>query len=214
MKHDPWDKTRPTQILFSQSRHICNAIDVVRKRAASYKPFRQLLYDAAEVAREQGARVIALHFLKYSLALFADDIWNTDCKRAESTYAEVVTLLTQTAGSYAFQGDFTSATKLINEIFDHTDNFLDRSAAYMIKARMHAQQGRNKEAFNSMYEALNGLGQTIERKSLQECDDEFMRLMPTLDDLQPNLTVEPTSIDPHLVTTGSVMAELLSADIW
>ncbi|GAM83517.1 hypothetical protein ANO11243_015050 [Dothideomycetidae sp. 11243] len=214
MKHDTWNSSRSTQILFNQSRHICSAIDVVRNRAPSYKPFRELLYEAAETAREQGARAIALHFLKYSLALLADDIWDIDDERAQTTYEEVLTLMTQTAGSYWFQGDFDSATKIINEIFEHTHDASDRSAAYMIKSRIHAQQGDSAAAFDSMSQALADLGYTVRPRTWEECDLEFQKVAPLLATHEPDLSLDPSSVDRHLITTGAVMIELLSAAFW
>lgn len=62
MTHTPYDRsTNTTKVLFDQARHICNAIDVVRhRREGTMTPFRDLLYQAAETAREQGARSISV----------------------------------------------------------------------------------------------------------------------------------------------------------
>ncbi|KAF2155936.1 hypothetical protein K461DRAFT_265399 [Myriangium duriaei CBS 260.36] len=214
MKHDPWNNSRPTQVLFNQSRHICAAIDVVRKRAPVFKPFRQLLYEAAETAREQGARQVALYFLKYALALLAEDVWDTTDKRADTTYIEVLTLMTQTAGSYWFQGDFESANTIINEIFDHTEDPSDRSAAFMIQSRIYAQQGDGIAAYQSMSQALSDLGHKLEPKTWEQCDVEFRRIAPLLAGNEPDLTIDLSHIDNYLITTGAVMVELVSTAFW
>ena len=62
MKHTPYDRSdTTTKILFDQARHVCNAIDVIRNRqAGATQPFRDLLYQAAETARDQGARSISV----------------------------------------------------------------------------------------------------------------------------------------------------------
>lgn len=214
MKHDPWDKSRSTQVLFNQSRHICSAIDVVRNRATNYRPFRQLLYEAAETAREQGARQIALYFLKYALALLAEDVWDVEDERADTNYGEVLTLMTQTAGSYWFQGDFDSATRIVDEIFDHTEEATDRSPAYMIKSRICAQRGDALGAFKSMSQALEDLGHKIPARTEEECNTELVRIAKKLAAEQPNVGIDPSTIDRHLITTGAVMIELLSAAFW
>ncbi|PNS20657.1 hypothetical protein CAC42_2902 [Sphaceloma murrayae] len=212
LKHDPWRPTRPTQILFDQSRHICAAVEVIRARAKSFKPFRQLLYEAAETAREQGARQIAIYFLKHALALLAKDVWDTADKQADTNYNEVLTLMTQTAGSYWFLGDFESATTVVNEIFDHARNPADRSAAFVIESRMHAQRGDSVKAFASMRQALADLGLETQDMTWEQCDEEFQRMAPLLKANEPDLS--PTAIDPTLITTGAVMVELLSAAFW
>ncbi|KAF4551413.1 Peroxide stress-activated histidine kinase mak3-like protein [Elsinoe fawcettii] len=212
IKHDPWRPSQPTQILFDQSRHICAAVEVIRNRAQSYKPFRQLLYEAAETAREQGARQIALYFLKHALALLAKDIWDVEDKQADTNYNEVLTLMTQTAGSYWFLGDFESATTITTEIFDHAKDPADRSAAFVIESRMHAQRGDSIKAFLSMRQALSDLGHETKPMTWEQCDDEFKRIAPMLAAKEPDLSKR--DIDPRLVTTGAVMVELLSAAFW
>ncbi|KAG8629210.1 hypothetical protein KVT40_003075 [Elsinoe batatas] len=213
LKHDPWRPSRPTQILFDQSRHICSAVGVIRNRARSYKPFRQLLYEAAETAREQGARQISLYFLKHALALLAKDIWDVNDKQADTTYTEVLTLMTQTAGSYWFLGDFDSTSTIITEIFEHAKDPADRSAAFVIESRMHAQRGDSIKAFLSMRQALADLGHETSPMTWEQCDDEFRRIAPLLAAREPEINADQ-EIDPKLVTTGAVMIELLSAAFW
>lgn len=62
MKHNPYDIfTKSTKALFDQARHVCNAIEVIRKRRhGATSPFRDLLYQAAETSRDQGARSISV----------------------------------------------------------------------------------------------------------------------------------------------------------
>ena len=215
MKHEPWTEDRPTQMLFDQTRHICEAIRVVKARASSRKPFRQLLYRAAQTAREQGARQMSLSYLKYALQLLAEDPWNVDDPIADVQYDEVITLMVQTAGATWYLGDFPGASTLVKDIFAHAKEPVDRTPAYILESRMYAQSGDSRAAFASMKRALADLGHDFVKRSWEECDAEFERIVPLLKYHDLDLdTVVDSKIDRKLMTTGSVLIELLSAAFW
>lgn len=214
MKHDPWQPGRPTQLLFDQSRHICSAIPVIRKRAITYRPFREQLYVAAQTAQGQGARKIALYYLKHCLTLLAEDIWNVDDKKADVTYPEILTLLTQTAGLYWYLEDYESASTIVKEIFDNTDDPYDRSAAHVLQGRIYTQQGNSRGAFECMKGALKDLGHACSNLSWDECDAQFQELVPLLIEKQPDTSNTNVEVSDRLITTGAVIVELISAAFW
>ncbi|GAB7340972.1 hypothetical protein MBLNU457_7310t2 [Dothideomycetes sp. NU457] len=215
MKHYTWTEDQATQMLYDQSRHVCEAIQVIKKRASSRKPFRQLLYRAAQTAREQGARQMSLTYLQHALQLLAEDRWDTSDRVADVQYDEVITLMVQTAGATWYLGDFKGATALIKDIFEHAKDAVDRVPAYIIESRMNAQRGDTRAAFGSMKRALSDLGHDFEPKTWEECDAEFERIVPLLKYHELDLDgVVDASLDKKLMTTGSVLIELISAAFW
>lgn len=214
MKHDSWDSTKPTQALFDQTQHICEALPVIKARASTYKPFRQLLYHAAEISREQGARQTSVYFLNQARQLLGQDIWHVDETKVDTTYEEVLTLVTQIAGSYWYLEDFEGAKEHIDQIFKHARTAADRSSAYVIRSRMYTQQGDSKKAFETMTSALTDMGYHNQSRTWEECDVELQRIVPLLLDKEPDLGRQHVYIDSDLRTTGAVMVEMLSAAFW
>lgn len=216
MKHDTWTRAKATQVLFDQCRHVCNAVAVIKARAASQKPFRELLYQAAEAAREQGAQSIALNFLKHSLQLLPEDPWNDSANHPEEQYGETLTLYTQTAASYWFMGQFEEASMLAEEIHKRGKVPADRSAAFIIQSRIAAQKGDSRAAIEAMNRAMADLGYQVESNmTWEDCDDQFRNLLPLVKQNDPDLSdVQEDEIDRELTTIGAVLVELLSACFW
>lgn len=214
MKHDPYDRsTKPTKLLFDQSRHVCSAIEVIKKRAPARAPFRDLLYQAAETAREQGARTISLYFFQHSLELLSDDPWQDN--GTDIQYQETLTLCTKAAASYWYLGYFDEAQILVKEIMMHARDAADKSPAFIIQSRMHAQRGDSFTAFISLKRALADLGIEIREPTWQECDEDFQDLAPLLQTTESKLPdVHGVSIDRELLTLGAVFVELLSSAFW
>ncbi|KAG9621449.1 hypothetical protein KCU64_g21287, partial [Aureobasidium melanogenum] len=215
MYHDPYDSaTKPTQLLFDQARHICNAVDAIQARPSITKgPFRDLLYQAAETAREQGARSISLYFFQHCLMLLPDDPWKEDS--AEGSYQETLTLMTKAAASYWYLGFFEEAEIILKEIMSNAKAAADKTPAFIIQSRMHAQKGDAHVAFLNMKRALADLGVDIQDTTYEECDREFHEIVRLVDITDRQLFEgREALIDRDIFTTAAVMIELLSAGFW
>ncbi|KAK6006667.1 hypothetical protein QM012_005675 [Aureobasidium pullulans] len=215
MYHDPYDSaTKPTKHLFDQARHICNAVDAIQARPSIGKgPFRDLLYQAAETAREQGARSISLYFFQHCLMLLPDDPWKEDS--LEGSYQETLTLMTKAAASYWYLGFFEEAEILLKEIMSNAKAAADKTPAFIIQSRMHAQKGDSHIAFLNMKRALADLGVEILDTTYEECDREFHEIVKLVDVSDRQLFEgREAPVDRDLFTTAAVMIELLSAGFW
>ena len=215
MYHDPYDSaTKPTQLLFDQARHICNAVEAIQARSSIGKgPFRDLLYQAAETAREQGARSISLYFFQHCLMLLPDDPWRDNSP--EGSYQETLTLMTKAAASYWYLGFFEEAEIILKEIMSNAKAAADKAPAFIIQSRMHAQKGDTHIAFLGMKRALADLGAEIHDTTYEECDKEFNELINLVDVTDRQLfEARDVPIDRDLFTTAAVMIELLSAGFW
>lgn len=215
IKHTPYDRaTTTTKILFDQARHVCNAIEVIKKRReGATAPFRDLLYQAAETAREQGARSVSLFFFQHCLLLLPDDPW--DESAPDVSYQETLTLLTNAAAAYWYLGFFDESGTILQEIFLHAKHPADKTPGFIIQSRMYAQQGDSKTAFLSMKHALADLGILITDTTWEECDAEFKLLLPLVKVTDRELfTAREPDMDHNMITIGAVMVEMLSAAYW
>lgn len=215
MKHDPYDPvTKPNKDLFDQAQHVCACIAVVKNRVAVRAPFRDLLYQAAEMARETGARSVGLYYFKHCLDLLQDDPW--DESGPDSRYSETLTLLTKAAEAYWYAGLFEEAERCISEIYKHARDASDKAPAAIIRSRMFAQRGDAGTAFICLKRALSDLGMNVPSTTYEECDDEFRRITPLLKDsrLEALASHEIPVVDRDLMTLGAVLVELLSASFW
>ena len=212
MKHEPYNPvTQPNAVLFDQARHLCQAIEVIKKRVHVRAPYRDLLYQAAETARETGARVSGLHYFGCCIALLQDDPWN-DAKE-DSSYAETLALYTRAAEAYWYIGDFTGAGRCLGPIFEHAREPSDKAPASIICSRVSAQKGDSKSAFWRLKRALSELGVDVEDRTWEECDDEYHRLMPLLRGRDLDLE-NLGKVDRKLQVLGAVFTELTSASFW
>lgn len=215
MKHDPYDSTtKSAQLLFDQARHICSAVDaIVARPDVRNGPFRDLLYQAAETAREQGARSISLYFFQHALMLLPDDPWNEHAP--DVSYQETLTLMTKSAAAYWYLGFFDEADTILKEIMKNAKAAADKTPAFIIQSRMHAQKGDSRTAFLNMKRALQDLGIEILETSFAECDEEFHEILKLVNVSDRQLFEgRDQVVDRDLFTLGAVLVELLSAAFW
>lgn len=215
MKHYPYDSaSQPNQDLFEQARHVCEAIEVIKVRETRKEPFRDLLFQASETARETGARSIGLYYIKHCLDLLADDPW-AESEITDASYQETLTLLTKGAEAYWYHGDVEEAETVLHEIFSHVHDAKDRAPAAIIRSRMYAVQGDSRSAFLSLKRALGDLHIDIPSTDWKTCDAEFERIVGRLKVKSTDLSdFALGDIDHDLMTIGALMVELLSASFW
>lgn len=214
MKHDPYDAmTDPNKKLFDQAQHICEGVAAIKRRVEKKVYFRDLLYQAAETARESGAQHSVLYYFEHCLDLLPEDPWNDDS--GDASYAETLALQTRGAEAYWFSGQYDKAAELIGNIFTHALNSNDKAPAAIILSRMHVQQGDSRTAFQGLKNALSDLGLTIEDASIDECDAHFQRLAPLLKEKRLDLaSFDRANPDQELMTMGAILTELQSSAYW
>ncbi|KAK5117209.1 hypothetical protein LTR85_008977 [Meristemomyces frigidus] len=214
MKHMPFDPvTHPNKVLFEQSRHICEGIEAVKVRAQKKAPYRELLYQAAETARESGARKAGLYYFQHCLDLLQDDPW--DESGGDASYGETITLMTRAAEAYWYDGQFDQAAMLLDEISRHARDAVDKAPAAIIRSRLYAQKGDSRTAFLALRRALSELGVEIPNTTYDDCDTEFERILPLIQQKKLDLSEsQRAKVDRNVHTLGALFIELLSASFW
>ncbi|EGP86903.1 uncharacterized protein MYCGRDRAFT_72887 [Zymoseptoria tritici IPO323] len=214
IKHDPYDPvTQPSKALFELARHICEGIETIKRRVQNKFLYRDLLYQAAETARESGARTSGLYYFKHCLQLLPDDPW--DDYSGDTTYTECLTLKTRAAEAYWYSGQHAEAAKLLEEVNSHAREVSDRAPVAILRSRMFAQRGDSAAAFELLKTALAELGLDIPDRTWDEADDEFQRLVPLIRSDLPQIDgFDPASVDKDLTTLAALLTELQSAAFW
>ena len=212
LKRDPYNiNTHQSAVLFNQARHVCDALEVIKKRVQNRAAYRDLLYQAAEAAREAGARTSGLHYFKSCIYLLQDDPWSDD--KEDSSYAETLALYTRAAETYWYMNDFDGAATCLGPIFAHARDPMDKAPASIICSRISTQKGDSKAAFRRLKAALASLEVDVPELSWDECDNEYHRLMPLLRGQHVDFP-DCGQIDRKLQVLGAIFVELTSASFW
>lgn len=214
MKHETYDPAmHSNKVLFEQARHVCEGLAAVKRRAIRKTPYRDLLFQAAETARDSGAGRSGASYFEACLALLPEDPW--DDSTIDATYGETLTLKTRAAESYWYSGQDERAAQLLDEVFENARDAGDKAPASIIASRMHAQRGDTSTACDSLRTALADHGLVVQETSWEECDEEFQRLIPLLHANPPDFNnLDTESIDRKLVTFGALLLEFHSAAYW
>jgi signal transduction histidine kinase/CheY-like chemotaxis protein len=211
MNHEPYDQVNDSvTVLFDQARHTCAALEVIKKRVSQRAPFRNLLYQAAETARDSGARASGLHYFKCCIDLLQDDPW---VDGEDSSYNETLSLYTRAAEAFWHSRDFETAHTFLRPIFENARSPTDKAPASIICSRTSVSLGDAKSAFRRLKGALYELGVEIPDFTLEECDDEYHRHLAVLREREVDLS-NATVSDRTLSVVGALLVELTSTSFW
>nr|POE74402.1 peroxide stress-activated histidine kinase mak3 [Quercus suber] len=214
MKHAPFDPVlHSNKILYEQVRHIAESIRPIKLRVPLRAPYRQLLYQAAECAREDGARTSCVHYFRCCLDLLHDNPWDETVD--DVTYTETLTVMTKAAEAFVVVGSYKEASVLLSYIHEHAHNATDRAPATILKSRIVAHMGKGDEAFMLLRQSLAELGGDLPYATYENCDAEFQRLLPMVQEqkLETIKSSKPRS-DQNTHTLGALMIELMSVSYW
>ncbi|EME42709.1 hypothetical protein DOTSEDRAFT_81496 [Dothistroma septosporum NZE10] len=214
MKHEPYDPVQqPNKVLFEQARHVCEGIAAIQRRAANKTRYRELLYQAAETARESGARRSGLYYFEKCLELLPEDPWYDETD--DASYNETLALKTRAAEAYWYEGRYDLSSQLLEEVFENARDSTDKTPAAIVLSRMHVQRGDSNTAFNIIKSALSELGVSVSDTTWDDCDEEFQRILPLLQSNLPEFdNVDTKTIDRRLTTLGALLTEFQSSAYW
>lgn len=207
------DATTSNKSLYVRSRHICLAVDLLKKRVVERARYRDLLYQAAENACESSARSTGLYYFTHCLTLLQDNPW--DETHLDVRYEETLALFTRAAECYWYQGFFEAALGLLQTIFSEAKDAVDKAPAWIIQSRVFAVRGDSFAAFHALKQCMADLGFDLPDRSWEECDAEYHEISEALQktDLD-ELCRRPPTDDRVLLTAGAVLVEILSAAFW
>ncbi|KAK4244412.1 hypothetical protein C7999DRAFT_35220 [Corynascus novoguineensis] len=194
--------------------HICESVDIIKKRVAHRKPFRKLLFERAHEAIESGARPTAAKYFSNAVALLQSDPWNEDAE--DVSYDETLQIYLQAAECYLFMGHQSAAKVLLQTIFDRARTALDKAPAWVLQSRIFAQSGDSHQALASLRQCLAALDVALDDcATMEKCDELFERLSKKIQTMDREQVLDPPAEkDPMLASLGAVIAETTSAAWW
>lgn len=197
----------------STASHICEAVDIIKRRVPLRRHFRKLLIDCAQSATENSARPTAAKYYTTALKLLQDNPWNDG---EDVSYEETMQLYLRSAECFLFTGQHGPANEFLSNIFANAKTPSDKAPAYVLQSRIYAQTGDAELALTSLKECLNVLGVVLdENPTYEKCDDKFEKLSVQIQTLEPSDIMNPKpSADPTIASIGAVLSETAAAAWW
>ncbi|KAK4228498.1 Two-component system protein A [Podospora fimiseda] len=196
--------------------HICEAVDLIKKKVPHRASFRKVLLERAEEATESGARPTAAKYYSNAVALLQSNPWDETAE--DVSYAETLNLYIKAADCYLYMGHQSAANVLLQTVFDHAREALDKAPAFVLQSRIFAQSGDSKQALDSLRECLRAMGVDVDDyPTMEQCDKQFERLSVKIQAMNREGVLNPlgtNDIDTTLASFGAVLAETTSAGWW
>lgn len=200
--------------LYTRSRHICQAVNAIKRRVSNRYHFRAFLFEAAQKAVATGARPTALGYYETCLALMQPDPWQEG--ERDVFYEETLNLYTKAAELYWHQARPIEAQNLLDSIFAGARTAGDKATAWILQSKLFTQAGNMAGAFTALKTSLLELGLDFPANpSWQICDDEYYQLRQRLTTASfTKLIGKPLDTDPKMIAMGAVLVEAVSAAFW
>ncbi|KAK1459133.1 hsp90-like protein [Colletotrichum melonis] len=194
--------------------HICESVDIIKKRVPRRQTYRKLLYECAQSAVENCARPTGSKLYSTAVALLQPDPWNDQLE--DVSYDETMQLHLRAAECYLYMSNHAAANSLLDTIFQCARSPLDKAPAYVLQSRTLAQGGNARGALAALKECLQALDvQFDDEPTFEKCDDQFEKMSVRIQTMDKNELMNPTpSTDPSLPSIGAVLAETVSAAWW
>ncbi|KAK4122657.1 hypothetical protein N657DRAFT_620631 [Parathielavia appendiculata] len=194
--------------------HICESVDIIRKRVRVRRSFRKVLFERAQEATESGARPTASKYYSNAVALLQPNPWDENAE--DVSYDETLQLYLQAAECYLFMGHHNAANLVLQTIFDHAKTTLDKAPAWVLQSRIFAHSGDSQQALDSLEQCLRALDVVLDDSpTMEKCDEHFAHLTKRIETMAREHVLEPPSAtDPMLSSVGAVLAETASAGWW
>jgi signal transduction histidine kinase/tetratricopeptide (TPR) repeat protein len=198
----------------STSNHICEAVDIIKRREPIRRVYRQLLTSCGQSATERGARPTAAKLYKTAVQLLQDEPWTDG--HPDVSYEETLQLFLRSAECYLYMGQHEPATQYLATIFANARTVLDKAPAYVLQSRIYAQCGDSAAALIALKECLSALNVAIDDEpTWKKCDERFEKLSVQLQTSDRSTLYAPDKeSDPTLASIGAILSETVTAALW
>lgn len=198
----------------STVQHICEAVDLLRRHIKVRRPYRELLFDCAQTATENGARPTAAKYYSSAVALLQPNPWSDDAE--DVSYEETMQLYLRASECALFMGHHAAANSLLSTIFKCARSALDQAPAYVLQSRIFAQSGDADSTLGSLKDCLGALGVKLDDKpTFDKCDQWFATLATRIQSTdREKLTADAEPSESPIASIGAVLVETLSAAWW
>ncbi|KAK9769316.1 putative Hsp90-like protein [Seiridium cardinale] len=192
--------------------HICESVDLVKRRIPERKQFRKHLMESAANAVENGARPTAAKYYAAAVQLLQPEPW---IDGYDSSYQETLELYMRSAECNVFMSHSQSAHVYVDTIFEKARSPEDIAPAWLLKSRIEAQGGDSVSALATLKESLIHLKVDFDAQpTFEKCDAEFRRLSTRIISMDRSEVMNLPTIDSQLVVVGAILADACSAAFW
>lgn len=198
----------------STVQHICEAVDLLRRHIKIRRPYRDILFDCAQTATENGARPTAAKYYSSAVALLQPNPWTDDAE--DVSYDETMQLYLRASECALFMGHHAAANSLLSTVFKCARSPLDQAPAYVLQSRIFAQSGDADSTLGSLKECLAALGVELDHEpTFDKCDEWFATLATKVQSTdREKLMADGEPSESPVASIGAVLVETLSAAWW
>ncbi|OTB04328.1 hypothetical protein M426DRAFT_58889 [Hypoxylon sp. CI-4A] len=194
--------------------HITESVDIIRRRVHLRQPYRRHLMECAALAVENGARPTAAKYYHTAISLLQPDPWTEGAEDVD--YEETLKLHLRAAECYIYMGNNMAAHNLADTVLSSGKTAEDKAPAWLLLARVQAQNGNAEAALAILKESLNQLKVELDvQPTFEKCDAVFMELATKIKSMDRAEILNPLElVDPHQLTVGAILVDAISASWW
>ncbi|KAF3070526.1 Two-component system protein A [Daldinia childiae] len=194
--------------------HISEAVEIIKCKVHVRQPYRKHLMDCAALAVESGARSTAAKYYHSAIMLLQPDPWVDGPEDID--YEETLKLHLRAAECYIYMGNNAAAHNLANAILNGAKTAEDKAPAWLLLARVQAQNGNSISALAILKESLRQLKVEFDgQPSFENCDALFMEVAAQIKSLDRGEVLSPLgTVDSHELIVGAIFTEAISAAWW
>jgi hypothetical protein len=199
---------------YAMARHVALGSRIIKSRVVERLDYRKILWDAAQIAAQSGARPTALWYYRHCLSFLQDDPWDDNC--IDVYYDETLRLHLAAAEMAWSQGQPSDALTLLSKVFEHAKSAVCKHRAFVTKAKILAQMGDHPGSMEALLTCLDELDVHLrEPTTYEECDAAYRTLRTHLKQADLDAIARmPISKDVNMVTIGTVLGEAVAVCYW
>ncbi|KAI3341259.1 putative histidine kinase HHK1p, partial [Ustulina deusta] len=193
--------------------HICESVDMIKRRVQNCYPFRKYLMECAATAVENGAKPTAVKYYRRAISLLQPDPWTEG--KEDVHYDETLQLHLRAAECYVYMGNHEAAQELTDTVFENARAIDDKAAAALLHSRIQFQSGDAVSALATLKHSLHQLGVKIDpRPTYEKCDNAFMELSQRITAMGHAEAINPLKDSTQKTTSGVLLADAAQAAWW
>ncbi|KAI1781077.1 putative histidine kinase HHK1p [Hypoxylon cercidicola] len=194
--------------------HITESVEIIKRRVQLRQPYRKHLMECAALAVENGARLTAAKYYHSAIMLLQPEPWTEGVEDVD--YEETLKLHLRAAECYIYMGNNVVAHNLANTVLSSAKTADDKGPAWLLLARVQAQNGNAESALCTLKESLCQLKVDIDpQPTFEKCDAAYTELAARIKNMDRAEILNPLgAIDSHQLIVGTILNDAISAAWW
>lgn len=194
--------------------HITESVEIIKRRVQLRQPYRKHLMDCAALAVENGARPTAAKYYQSAITLLQPEPWTDGVEDVD--YEETLKLHLRAAECHIYMGNNVAAHNLANTALDSAKTAEDKAPAWLLLARVQAQNGNAESSLSILKGSLRQLKVDIDpQPTFEKCDAAYTEVAAKIKSMDRAEILNPLGvIDAHQITVGAILNDAISAAWW